>query len=234
MARSKKKSLDEIAKKAVSEYPININDMYETPEYCIELLWSLCREMLPTPHFVIDIGAGDGRIGYPLQSAFAIGPHLDLPKLVLIDPRPTWDEDKVPGIIKITGPFLESFGKEKVFNSELQFIALDRLLIVSNPPFSQAFEMVQQSVALLKDQMPGSAAVFLLRQNWFASKKRAQWLTANPYNRNVSIAPRPSFANEYKDNPKGQSDMHEYGWFFWFNGEASKVFWPHSVRVGKK
>ena len=217
MARSKK----------MQKPVINPNDMYVTPGYVVDMLAHLCDEMLPMQEWVIDIGAGDARIGRQVRSAFRNRlPLVSVPRLVTIDPVPDWDEI----VEDIDEPYVGTFE-----NGEwLRSIVRGRILFVSNPPFSQAFDIIQNARWMLNGYAPGSAMVFLLRQNWFATLKRAEWLTANPYNRNVSIAPRPVFENEYKDNPKGQSDSNEYGLFFWFNGDASKTFWPHSVRIGKK
>lgn len=77
-------------------------------------------------------------------------------------------------------------------------------LIITNPPYSLAFEFIQRALDLV---VPGGLVVFLLRLNFLGSIKRAEFLRNHPPS--VYVSPkRPSFVG------KG-TDATEYAWFIW-------------------
>ncbi len=77
-------------------------------------------------------------------------------------------------------------------------------LVVTNPPFTLAMEFVQ---AALKVLSPSGTCAMLLRLNWLASMKRAEFLSRHCPD--VYVLPRrPSFTG-------GGTDATDYGWFLW-------------------
>jgi hypothetical protein len=79
-------------------------------------------------------------------------------------------------------------------------------LIVTNPPFKDAMEFIQQAFRFRRDEK--SVVAMILRLNFLGSRKRAKWLRAHPPA--VYVTPRrPSF------RPDGKTDSIEYAWFIW-------------------
>lgn len=74
--------------------------------------------------------------------------------------------------------------------------------IVTNPPFSLAFEFCQHAVNLSRN------VVMLLRLNFLASQKRKTWFTANPPTALFILSKRPSFTG-------GKTDACDYAWVAW-------------------
>lgn len=75
--------------------------------------------------------------------------------------------------------------------------------IVTNPPYSLAFEFCQHSVAM-------SEHVFLLlRLNFLASQKRREWFKAHEPSALFILSERPSFTGN------GKTDATDYAWFYW-------------------
>jgi hypothetical protein len=80
---------------------------------------------------------------------------------------------------------------------------------VGNPPYSLAFEFAQKCVAL------ADTAALLLRLNWLASAKRADWI--REHTPSIYVLPnRPSFTG------KG-SDATDYAWFVWRKDVSPEV-----------
>lgn len=79
-------------------------------------------------------------------------------------------------------------------------------VVITNPPFSLAFEFVKQAL----EHAP--IVVLLLRLNWLGSEDRRDWLKAN--RPAIYVLPnRPDFTGE-------GGDATEYAWFIWGLG------WP--------
>lgn len=74
--------------------------------------------------------------------------------------------------------------------------------IVTNPPFSLAFEFAQNAVLVSRH------VVLLLRLNFLASFKRKTWFTENPPTALFVLSKRPSFTD-------GGTDSCDYAWFAW-------------------
>ena len=77
-----------------------------------------------------------------------------------------------------------------------------REFILTNPPFSLAFEFLEHSLELAPEVM------LLLRLNFLGSSKRRDFFRLNEPNAIFVITPRPSFS-------RGGNDSCEYGWFYW-------------------
>jgi hypothetical protein len=76
-----------------------------------------------------------------------------------------------------------------------------RFCIVTNPPYSLAFEFCQHSVEQAKHTF------LLLRLNCLASAKRKAWFCQHEPALFV-LSKRPSFVN-------GGTDSADYGWYYW-------------------
>lgn len=102
---------------------------------------------------------------------------------------------------------IEADGRDIVADAEFNprnFLEDDDCLpcIVTNPPFSLAFEFCQHAVS-------HSRHVFLLlRLNFLASKKRAEWFRDNEPSALFVLTKRPSFT-------EGGTDSCDYAWFYW-------------------
>lgn len=83
-------------------------------------------------------------------------------------------------------------------------------VIIGNPPYSQAQEFINKSLAYLK---PGGRLIFLLRTNFLESQKRFKWWQDKPPTRLYVLSKRPSFTG------KG-TDATSYSWFIW---EKSRI-----------
>ncbi|MDZ4346315.1 MAG: hypothetical protein U1E51_28205 [Candidatus Binatia bacterium] len=79
-----------------------------------------------------------------------------------------------------------------------------RSFIITNPPFSLAFEFCQHAVAHAPEVM------LLLRLNFLASKKRAAWFKANEPSALFVLSKRPDFTG-------GGGDSCDYAWFYFGN-----------------
>ena len=181
-------------------------DLYRTPQWCIDLL---TEKMPPIPVArVIDLGAGDGRIGRTIAGGLESCP-IDMYDVHEPDcPR--------PGEHWYIGDALVCARENRV-NAEAK-------IVVSNPPFLLATEFVQLGVEIIQASHRPSVAVFLLRVNWLGSKKRAAWINAHPPARITVLAPRPSFTG-------GGTDSCEYAWIWWTKSHASLAGPPIEVGV---
>lgn len=75
--------------------------------------------------------------------------------------------------------------------------------IVTNPPFSLAFEFCKHAVS-------HSDHVFLLlRLNFLASRKRFDWFRKHEPSALFVLSERPSFTED------GHTDATDYAWFYW-------------------
>ena len=77
--------------------------------------------------------------------------------------------------------------------------------ILTNPPYSIAFEFCQHAVAHADE------VFMLLRLNFLASRKRAAWFKANEPSALFVLSARPCFTDD------GKTDATDYAWFYWGN-----------------
>lgn len=189
-------------------------DRYSTPHWCIDELTSRLSFSMPTPKWIVDLGAGDGRIGAAAREVFEFrDPEgivtLYRPDLLLVEKfedltldsmysfESSWiggsypgeSEDAIAKYTKFAGP----------------------ALFVSNPPYSQSLEFVEHTLKALEFYGPGSVAVFLLPLNWFGSLKRNSFHKQHPPARLTVLTPRPSFTGN-------GTDSNEYAWWWWRHG----------------
>lgn len=78
-----------------------------------------------------------------------------------------------------------------------------RECIVTNPPFSLAFNFCQHGVHFSEHLF------LLLRLNFLASGKRKVWFIENEPDALFVLSSRPSFT------PDGKTDATDYAWYYW-------------------
>lgn len=83
----------------------------------------------------------------------------------------------------------------------------DHDCIVTNPPFSLAFEFCQHAVK------HAPHVFMLLRLNFLASRKRKEWFLAHEPSALFVLSKRPDFTGQ-------GGDSCDYAWFYW--GDAYK------------
>lgn len=168
----------------------NKDDLYETPYWLIEaeiprlkhLLRGIDRPRIWEPC------AGNGRITRVLKHFF---PNA---------------------IIRAT-----DIGEFEGLDGTLDFLActaggIEQDLIISNPPFFIAQEIIQHAQELVKET---GMVIMLERLNFLGTKKREPWLRRNPPGSSISPK-RASFL------PTRQCDSIEYGWFEFASEIASR------------
>lgn len=184
----------------------NPRDYYATPKSAFEPLLPFLAKSEQVMH---DPAAGDGRLVVWMRDhgLSATGADIEVPRLakVHLDTR----------------DFL--LGEDEYCT------------IVTNPPFSLAFEFCQESLAAARE------VYLLLRLNFLGSAERREWFQANEPNAIFVLSDRPSFTLTSKcfgcgwsaSFPPGEkrqakcpscgvgklkhstSDACEYGWFYW-------------------
>ena len=100
---------------------------------------------------------------------------------------------------------------ERLFEAALP-TTMHRGCIVSNPPYSLAFDVVRACVA------SGLPTWMLLRLAFLESQERAPWLRQHPP-RVLVLSRRPSFSAD------GKSDSSAYAWFGWNVDGAGTIGW---------
>ena len=167
------------------------DDAYFTP-------YSLVEAMIPRIKYLLrDVAkpriwepcAGDGRITRVLKHFF--------PDALIYSTDITYS----PGIDHVI-----DFLKAGNGDGEISYD-----LIISNPPFVLAMEIIQHAQTLVNEK---GSVIMLERINFIGSKKRAAWMSWDPPNTNISPR-RASFL------ATGQMDSVEYSWMEWSSKQAS-------------
>ena len=178
------------------------DDFYATPAWCIEALLRGCplssgRWLEPT--------AGDGAI------AAEVLRHRHDVQWHLVESRA--EELRVGGGL-LSRMQRADFPLEHVDEVEIRdFLTMPAPVqrfdvALGNPPFSLALEVIQHALTM------ANAVCMLLRINFLASQKRADWMRKNTPS--IYVLPkRPSFTS-------GKTDATEYAWFLW-DGKPSRV-----------
>lgn len=177
-------------------------DKYVTPMWCIDgFIGALVKSnVLGEMQFeqIVDIGAGDGRVGKVFAQGFGV-------PLIAIEPEP--DNGFVPSY---EGDF-QNWARDVDVSSTGK-----RTLYVSNPPFSQSHEIVKQTLGMLR---VCDAACFLLRMNWRASKISNSILKEHPMLAEFPLVPRPSFTGS-------GTDFNDVAWCVWVGGNKHRWSFP--------
>lgn len=192
-------------------------DRYETPGWCIEFMVDKVRKYFDAAAGrdlqIIDVGAGDGRIGKALRRVLpeALVTYVEI-------------DESVCDLSKAGD--LEKWEIGDYLRMDLdKLVERRRVLFVGNPPFSAATEIVFKTVDWMKHRWERVAAepmlaVFLLRMNWLGSERRQPWLEENPPTRLTVLTPRPSFCVRVTRMDDGKmkrssNDSCEYAWIWW-------------------
>lgn len=173
----------------VDPYARRDEDFYATPAWMVRAL--LRRFPIPEnlPGCLVEPCVGDGSLLRCLPSSLGIVTNdiVARPPMVpefLLDARErrTWEALSAIGPIAI---------------------------VLTNPPFSQAFEIVQWAL-----EFATCGVVMLLRISWIEpTEDRGDWLAANPPTRQI-VLPRWNFRGR-PDVKEGGGDMVPTAWFLW-------------------
>lgn len=168
----------------------NKDDLYETAYWLIEQEVPRLRELLRgiKQPVIWEPCAGNGRITRVLKHFF--------PDALIY----STDIGDYEGLDRCGVDFLQADSLDYL---DVGAGPLEPDLIISNPPFFIAQEIIQHAQKLVKE---GGYVVMLERLNFLGTKKREPWLTWDPPSSNISPR-RCSFL------PTRQCDSIEYGWF---------------------
>jgi hypothetical protein len=191
-------------------------DFYVTPKWCIQLLaYSILRLGKHSDKIfnsIVDIGAGDGRIGLVVKDyiekrcEYQDDESLSLTMIDIVKPGVMFSIDKKNGRY-IEADFLGSRVQRDI--KKMVGFGNEKILFVSNPPFSLSLKIISNVVMWLEGCAKGSEAWFLLPLNWLGTLKRADFLSKHSPSRICTLAPRPSFSGD------GKTDSTEYCWMQW-------------------
>lgn len=193
------------------------DDKYVTPMWCCARLAEWCRLHLPVPEYIVDIGAGDGRIGRTVRDDWLPAPHNGkLIRLTLLEPMDPREADRIQKDELEDGDDVLSARFEDVVDDAIEMVddAVDECvtLYVSNPPFALSEQWVRRVVKIILRGRAPRFAAFLLRLDWLGTKRRSDIMEWHPPRWILPLSPRPSFAH-------GRTDAREYAWFVW-DGDA--------------
>lgn len=176
-------------------------DNYPTPTFCIDRL----LEAVSLPGGVwYEPCAGEGAI---IQ---AVNDRRSDVQWRAVEYRQAGHEElcrRLPGVVAVCGDALDPYP----FLSE--FPLGQPQVVITNPPFSIAFELLQH----LMREHPEAHIAFLLRINFWGSKKRHDFFTKYPPDTYV-LPNRPSFKGA------GTTDSIEYAWFVWPPSPRAREF----------
>lgn len=160
-------------------------DNYPTPHWCFEQIY----RQLPMAEWdftqftsALEPAAGDGRIAGFLE---------------MFMPNRVRRLDIDQGL-----NFFQQFNHHLPWNpvSRQPRYAFD--LIMTNPPYTKAFEFVQKSLQL------APTVIMLLRLGFLASNARADFLRTHEPTKLIVLSNRPSFTGN-------GTDWYDYAWFVW-------------------
>lgn len=190
----------------------NKDDFYATPAASVHsLLDRVGKELSDYGTDWLEPCVGDGAI---LRSVALYGqwnrPHH-------FPFHPTWDAcDINPLPENCATPGLLSFhlGNYLLFSAERLYN-----VIITNPPFFLAQEIIEHSLALYDgiyaaDYQP--VVIMLLRLGFLGSEKRSKWWQGKEPDAVYVLSDRPDFTG-------GGGDSCDYGWFF-FNWHRKGIF----------
>lgn len=160
-------------------------DFYRTPGWAVRALLPVLGE----PESVIDLGCGDGAIGFELRTAWRSKPAI---VGVELDPgRAAVAEAARLGPDSVTGHWVydsvEKFDIVQWQGAEWRGDRYD--LVIANPPFTLATTFADVAHLAVR---PGGRIAFLLAIDWASSRERKAWHRAHPSDIHV-LERRPSF-----------------------------------------
>lgn len=183
-------------------------DFYGTPSWCIRRL--LETRVLDTVDGTwLEPGAGGGKIIRATQDYYA-----DFPTL-----KPRWCAVEIYAPME---PLLQQVAHEVVagdfLGPEVKLGHYD--VALGNPPYGQAMKFIERALKHA-DQV-----CFLLRLNFLASKKRAEFMRR--HTPTIYVLPdRPSFTG-------GGTDATDYAWFHWDQRRPDNIGEVHVLNSTSK
>lgn len=202
-------------------------DKYITPHWCVDILVNHLNKERTHYGNIVDLGAGDFRIGRKIAYE---SPHIMHDMLIGVD------VDSAPKNKKERERWIKrdytKVDPMKFGNKEAP------TLFVSNPPYSLCGSargnirvgnnnFVMRTVEAVAEMHYNSKAAFLLSLSWLGSKARAEFNKKFPPTEIIVLVPRPSFA-------KNGSDSNEYGWFIWHKMHMNNAPGLTNILVGNK
>ena len=166
------------------------SDFYATPLPCIEKLLEYWQ---PKPNDrILDPCAGSGNFGIVLRKK--INNHIDA-----IEIREE-EKDKL----------LQIYDDVKIGNCLNYVDYYD--VVITNPPFSQAYEIVKHYLEVVKPR----ELILLLRTSFLESKKRYDFWQRHPVNKLYVLSERPSFTGS-------GTDACSYSFFIWDGTDKQEI-----------
>lgn len=204
-----------------------IKDRYPTPQWCCDGLALSIHAHFNVPEIgsLVDIGAGDGRIGRTVAKNW-------------IDKSTSTIKDKI--FIDIDIPSEKHKCEQWIIKDFLDIELVNHVdlmsptLFVSNPPFSLSDEIIKKTITFMyKNCANKSVAIFLQKLNWLGSGRRAKFINLYPPTKFTVLSPRPSFCKKKRINKEGKTvwsntDSCEYAWIWW---EMNKDIYDDSPLV---
>ena len=190
----------------------NRKDNYPTPKWCVKRLLEEIGAELPEGMWC-EPCAGDGAIIMAVNEALP-GARL----------RWTAIEIRAEGVAK-----LKKLPMKLLVLHDNTLKIMKRVgpweVIISNPPFSQAMEIIVEAMQHAKH------VIMLLRLNFLGSEERAEFMRRTQPD--IYVLPnRPSFFKKRVRNKKtGEisktlrdvTDSIEYAWFHWWGGSSGRI-----------
>lgn len=189
--------------RGVAQHERHVDDFYETPAWCLEAIWPHVR---PVTGVVLDPCAGNGAVLAFLAANYdrsqVNGCELD---------RARCDEAAGQGAWCQHGDWLAD-EHPRTLRGEWP------KLVFTNPPYRHAMAFVQKALEVTRPV--GGTTCMLLRLNWLASQRRADWM--RQHTPDVYVLPRrPSFT------PDGKTDATEYAWMVWGPRRGGRIHILH-------
>ncbi len=175
------------------------DDFYATPPWCVEALLKRCD--LPGGLW-LEPTAGNGAIAAEvLRHRRDVRWHLNELR-----------EEEAEGLRRLQAEHDNNSDAESVTTGDFLTMPMRHIgysVVLSNPPFSLALPVIQYAMVM------APIVVMLLRINFLASQKRAEWM--REHTPSIYVLPRrPSFTG-------AGTDATEYAWFVWDSQPAKVV-----------
>lgn len=174
----------------------NEHDFYETPDYSVySMMEHVGMDLLHHPGPWLEPCVGNGAIIKAIQKWY----QENQVTVNGQDFTPTWDAVDIRKEAEYphqTANFLDWKPKHDHYS-----------LIITNPPFLQAQEIIEKCLTL-NGYYPPPTVIMLLRLNFLGAEKRSDFWQRRPIDILDALSERPDFTGD-------GGDSTEYAWFFW-------------------